>query len=64
MTAQWTRQLEQKLNKFNFGSGASTSDLDLLKELTDVHFCEDPVKKLYYSMGYEPYAFIAQVKIT
>ena len=53
------KELERKLNNFDFSCGAITSDLDLPDELkeSDVHFrdlrCKDPVKKLYYSMGFE-----------
>ena len=47
----------RNLSNFDFSCGARTSDMDLPDELSDVHFrdlrCEDPVEKLYYSMGYE-----------
>ena len=49
---------ELQLQTFDFSCGASTLDLDLPDELSHVHFrdlnCEDPVEKLYYSMGYDP----------
>ena len=55
LSAHWRRELEKMLQTFDFSCGASTSDLD---ELSHVHFrdlsCEDPVEKLYYSMGYDP----------
>ena len=45
------KELERKLNNFDFSCGSSTSDLDLSEEFTDVHFrdlrSEDPVEKLY-----------------
>ena len=45
------KELERKLNNFDFSCGASRSDLDLSEEFTDVHFrdlrSEDPVEKLY-----------------
>ena len=59
LSLQAKKELERKLNNFDFCCGASTSDLDLPDELkeSDVHFrdlrCEDPVEKLYYSMGFE-----------
>ena len=58
LSAHWRRELEKMLQTFDFSCGASTSDLDLPDELSHVHFrdlsCEDPVEKLYYSMGYDP----------
>ena len=58
LTAHWRRELEKMFQTFDFSCGASTSDLGLPDELSDVHFrdlsCEDPVEKLYYSMGYDP----------
>ena len=49
---------KKTLRTFDFSCGASTLDLDLPDELSHVHFrdlnCEDPVEKLYYSMGYDP----------
>lgn len=57
VSSQAKSELERKLSNFDFSCGASTSDMDLPDELSDVHFrdlrCEDPVEKLYYSMGYE-----------
>ena len=54
---QAKKELERKLSSFDFSCGSSTTDLDLSDELADVHFrdlrCEDPVEKLYYSLGYE-----------
>ena len=53
-TSQAIKELERKLNNFDFSCGASTSDLNLSDELSNVHFrdlrCEDPVEKLYYSI--------------
>ena len=58
LTYQAKNELEIKLNNFVFSCGANTYDLDLSDELSNVRFrdlrCEDPVEKLYYSMGYEP----------
>ena len=57
LTVEAKKELERKLSSFDFSCGASTTDLDLSDELADVHFrdlrCEDPIEKLYYSMGYE-----------
>ena len=54
LTSQAKKELERKLNNFDFSCGASTSDLDLSDELSNVHFrylrCEDPVEKWYYSI--------------
>ena len=67
LTSQAKNELEIKLNNFDFSCGANTYDLDVSDELSNVHFrdlrCEDPVEKLYYSMGYEPICFIAQQKM-
>ena len=57
LSSQSKSGLERKLSNFDFSCGASMSDMGLPDELSDVHFrdlrCEDPVQKLYYSMGYE-----------
>ena len=58
LTSQNKKELERKLSGFDFSCGSSTADLHLCDdELADVHFrdlrCEDPVEKLYYSMGFE-----------
>ena len=57
LSSQTKSELERKLSNLDFSCGASTSDMDLPDELSNVHFrdlrCEDPVEKLYYSMGYE-----------
>ena len=57
LTVQAKKELERTLSSFDFSCGSSTTDLDLSDELADVHFmdlrCEDPVEKLYYSLGYE-----------
>ena len=46
LTSQAKKELERKLNNFDFGSGTSTSDLNLSHEFNNVHFrvlrCEDP----------------------
>ena len=50
------------LSYFDFSCGASTLDIGLSDELSNAHFrdfrCEDPVEKLYYSMGYEQICII------
>ena len=38
LTSQPKTELERKLNNFDFGCGASTSDLNLSDELSNVHF--------------------------
>lgn len=52
------RRLEGKLDNFAFSCGANFEDLDLPEQLLGVCVrelqCEDPVEKLYYSMGYDP----------
>ena len=57
LSSQAKSELESKLSNFDFSCGATTSDMDLPDELSDVHFrdlrYEDPVEKLYYSLGYE-----------
>ena len=64
LTRQARKELERRLNDFDYSCGSSTSDLDLPDVLVDVHFrelrCEDPVEKLYYSMN--PSAFTALVR--
>ena len=58
LSAQTKRELGSKLSDFDFSCDASLFDLDLPQSHGDVHCrdlrCEDPVEKLYYSMGYEP----------
>ena len=66
-SSQAKSELERKLSKFNFRCGASTSDMDLPDELSDVHFrdlrCENRVEKLNYSMGCEQRMILIQVRI-
>ena len=40
LTSQAKTELERKLNNFDFGCGASTSDLNLSDELSNVHFSD------------------------
>ena len=58
LSAQAKRGLERKLCDLDLSCGASLFDLDLPTPLRDVDCrdlrSEDPVEKLYYSMGYEP----------
>ena len=58
LSAHWRCELEKMLQTFDSSCGASTLDLDLSDELSHVHFrdlnCENPIEKLYYSMGYDP----------
>ena len=55
-TSQAKKELERKLNNFDFSLGASTSDLDLSDELSNVHFSTT-------RWGMNQYVFIAQKKM-
>ena len=58
LKAEDKRILESKLDSFAFSCGTDLEELDLPEHLQNLSVrplqCEDPVEKLYYSMGYEP----------
>ena len=50
--------LQQLLFNYSYTCGSQLKDLDLPEELKNVeiqvHDCQDPIEKLYYSAKYEP----------
>ena len=58
LKAEDKRQLERKLDNFAFSCGTTLEELDLPEHMQNLAVrqlqSEEPVEKLYYSMGYEP----------
>ena len=58
LSVQLRKRLERKLEFYTFSCGATFADLDLDDDFPLVYVrdlsCDDPIEKLYYSVGYEP----------
>ena len=58
LKAEDKKLLERKLDNFAFSCGTTLEELDLPEHMQNLAVrqlqCEEPVEKLYYSMGYEP----------
>lgn len=58
LKAEDKRLLERKIDNFAFSCGTTLEELDLPEHMQNLAVrqlqCEEPVEKLYYSMGYEP----------
>ena len=53
-----SKNLEGILEDLSYTCGATFDDLDLQKSVCiRLHSCFDPIKKLYYSSGFEPICF-------